>query len=89
MLSLVSLKEPDLTGLFSSILSSISWFIFGLTWPAVATTDMFVTVGWLWYAVGVIFALLAFYMGLRMMGQIFGVKTRRLVLQDTEKEEEE
>lgn len=64
----------------SCLLSSISWFIFGLTWPALATTEMFVAVGYLWYALGVIFAILTLYTGLKMMGDIFNEKQPRLVL---------
>ena len=89
MLAITSIKKPDMTGFFASMISSITWFIFGLTWPAVATEDLFVSIGYLWYAVGTIFAILTLYMGLRMMGSIFEQKkTPRLAIQNNDSGEE-
>lgn len=91
MLSINSLKSKkgDVTGLMSSILASIGWSLFGLTWPAVSTEEMFVSIAYLWYVIGIIFALIATYTGMRMLGSIFQTKQRRLVLQDTDEEETE
>jgi membrane-associated HD superfamily phosphohydrolase len=74
--------------LMSAILTSISWFIFGLTWPAVATSELFVTVAYLWYAVGLIFAVFALVVGLRMLGPVFETKKPRLVLMQGDEEED-
>jgi ABC-type dipeptide/oligopeptide/nickel transport system permease subunit len=74
--------------LMSAILASISWFIFGLTWPAVATDELFVTVANLWYAVGLIFAVFALVAGLRMLGPIFETRKPRLVLMQGDEEED-
>jgi hypothetical protein len=72
--------------LMSAILASISWTIFGITWPAVATSEMFVTVAYLWYAVGLIFAVFALVAGLRMLGPAFETKKPRLLVIEEEEE---
>lgn len=69
-----NLFSGGLITLLSSVLASIAWFIFGLTWPALATTEMLQSIGLLWFALGVVFALFAAYVGLRMMGSIFETK---------------
>ncbi len=69
---------------FSALLSMICWFIFGLTWPAVATSGLFVSVAYLWYAVGVIFGVFALVTGLKMLGAMTGVKRSQLVLVEDE-----
>ncbi len=48
-------KEAPAIGFILCILSTVVWFIMGLFWPAVATTEMFVPLGWLWYGFGLIF----------------------------------
>ena len=78
----------SLITLLSSILAAISWFIFGLTWPALASSDMFVSIGYLWYIVGIVFSLFAAYVGFRMMGTIFETKQPRLQLEEVDDGEE-
>ena len=70
MLAVTSLKKPDWLTVFYCILSSIGWMLFGLVWPAVSTMDMMLSIGYLWYAIGVIFAVLSLYSGLRLLGAI-------------------
>jgi hypothetical protein len=85
MMSLVELKnnKAQVTGIFSSLVASISWSIFGLLWPALSTQDMFVSIAYLWYAMATIFAVLTLYTGLKMMGAIFQEKPQqRLVMVD-------
>lgn len=81
-----NLFSSSMVTLLSSILASISWFIFGLTWPALATSEMMQAVGLLWYAMGIIFALFAAYVGLRMMGTMFETEVPKLVLKYQEEE---
>lgn len=69
-----NLLSGALVTLLSSVLASIGWFIFGLTWPALATSEMLQSVGLLWFAIGIVFALFSAYVGLRMMGTIFETK---------------
>ena len=74
----------------SMLISSIAWSIFGLTWPAVATTDMFVSVAYLWYAFALIFAIFTFYTGVKMLGSIFETKTSpKLSIQNNDNPEED
>jgi uncharacterized membrane protein HdeD (DUF308 family) len=70
MLAVSTLKKPDWLTVFYCLLAAIGWSIFGLIWPAVTTTDMMLTIGWLWYAIGAIFFVLAFYSSLRLLGAI-------------------
>ncbi len=48
-------KEAPAIGFFFCLCSTILWFIIGLFWPAVATNEMFVPMGWLWYGFSMIF----------------------------------
>jgi exosortase/archaeosortase len=92
MLSISSLegRKATLTGFMSTLLASISWSIFGLTWPALATTDMFITVAYLWYAIALIFAVLTFYTGIKMLGAIFETAQKpRLTIQNNDNPEED
>jgi hypothetical protein len=70
MLAVTSLKKPDWLTVFYCILSSVGWMLFGLVWPAVSTMDMMLSIGYLWWAIGAIFAVLALYSGLRLLGAI-------------------
>lgn len=71
----------------SSLIASISWFIFGLTWPAIATDVLFVSVAYLWYAIGVIFAVFTLAIGVRMLGPVFNEREEpRLRLQESDGE---
>lgn len=56
---------------FSAMLASVCWFIFGLTWPAVATDAMFVSVAYLWYGIGVIFAVFTIVSAFKMVTAYF------------------
>ena len=84
-----NLFSGALVTLFSAILASISWFIFGLTWPALASSEMFVSVGYLWYVIGIVFALFAAYVGFRMMGTIFETNQPQLAIQQNKSYDEE
>jgi hypothetical protein len=78
----------SLIRLFSSIVASICWGVFGMLWPALATTDMLVYIAYLWYALAIIFAVFAVYIGMRMLGSIFETKTTPiLTLRYNENEE--
>lgn len=71
----------------SSLIASISWFIFGLTWPAIATDVLFVSVAYLWYAIGIIFAVFTLAIGVRMLGPVFNEREEpRLRLQESDGE---
>ena len=70
MLAVSSLKKPDWLTVFYCILSSVGWMIFGMMWPAVSTMDMMLSIGYLWWAIGVIFAVMALYSSLRLLGAI-------------------
>jgi hypothetical protein len=74
LMTIITMKNPDYRTVMASIIASISWSIFALTWPALATMDMFVSVAYLFYALSIIFAVFAVAFGLRMMGAIFETK---------------
>ena len=59
---------------FSSLTATICWFIFALTWPALATSDLFVSVAYLWYAIGAIFGIFTLVTGIKMLGAMGDVK---------------
>ena len=59
----------------------MSWFIFGLTWSAIAELEMFVSIGYLWFGLGVIFAIFTVYIWLRMLTDVFEEKIPRLKLE--------
>lgn len=65
----------------ASLVASICWFVFGLTWPAVATTALFVTIAYLSYALGIIFAVFTITVGVMMMRASFDAKKPRLTIQ--------
>jgi hypothetical protein len=91
MLSYMALKEKkaDVGGLMSSLIASIAWFIFGLTWAGVATSDMFLSVAYLWEIFGVIFAIITLYTGLKMMGAIFEVVEKpKLTMEEDNRDDE-
>lgn len=70
---------------FSCLVGAIGWFISGLTWPALATTEMLSSIAYLWYGLGVILSIMTVYIGLRMLGEIFETKDQprlRLVYDD-------
>lgn len=71
----------SVVSLMSAILAAILWFISGLVWPALATTAMMVSIGYLWYAIGIIFVAFAIFIGVKMLGEIFRTETPRLTLQ--------
>lgn len=75
----VKKKQHSLVDLMSNLIASISWFIFGLVWPAVATDDLFLSISWLWFGFGTIFAVFTFYIGMRMIGAIFETKTKSIL----------
>jgi hypothetical protein len=75
----VKKKQHSLVDLMSCLIASISWFFFGLVWPAVTTTDMFLSIAFLWFGFGVIFAVFTFYIGMRMIGAIFETKTKSIL----------
>ena len=54
-------KESPIIGFICNLIAAISWFVFGIFWPASATTEMFTGYGYLFYAFGWIFALIAFF----------------------------
>ncbi len=64
-----------------SLLAVICWMIFGLTWPAVATDSLFVSVAYLWYAISVIFVVFTLYVALRMLGPTLDTGKPRLSLE--------
>lgn len=85
MLSYMALKEKqaDVGGFFSSLISAIGWFIFGLTWAGLATTEMLRGISYLWMALGLIFSVITLYLGLKMLTAIFGEKPSKPLLQMT------
>jgi cytochrome c biogenesis protein CcdA len=91
MLSYMALKEKkaDVGGLMSSLIASIAWFIFGLTWAGVATSDMFLSVAYLWEIFGVIFAIITVYTGLKMMGAIFQENTKPMLSMEADDRDED
>ena len=91
MLSYTELKseKADVGGVFAMMVASVTWFIFGLTWPAVATSDMFQSVAYLWYAFGIIFAVLAVYTGLKMMGVIFQKEIKPMLTMEADDEDDD
>jgi hypothetical protein len=91
MLSYVALKEKkaDVGGLMSSLIASITWFIFGLTWAGVVTSDMFLSVAYLWEILGVIFAIITLYTGLKMMGAIFSTEVKPMLTMEADNSDEE
>jgi hypothetical protein len=70
MLAITTLKKPDWLTVFSCIMAAVGWMLFGLMWPAVSTMDMMQSIGLLWWAVGMIFCVLALYSSLRLLGAI-------------------
>lgn len=90
MLSYMALKEKkaDVGGLMSSLIASIAWFIFGLTWAGVATSEMFSSVAYLWEIFGVIFAIITLYTGLKMMGAIFSTEVKPMLTMEADDSEE-
>jgi uncharacterized membrane protein HdeD (DUF308 family) len=70
MLAVTSLKKPDWLTVFYCVLSAIGWMLFGLVWPAVSTMDMMQSIGLLWWAIGIIFCIMAVYSSLRLLGAI-------------------
>jgi TRAP-type C4-dicarboxylate transport system permease small subunit len=73
---------------FGAIIASISWFIFGLTWPALATTELLVTVAYLWFGIGIIFVVITIAVGIRMLNTALEVKQPRLSIQQGDEEED-
>lgn len=71
----------SLVTFFSGLVACICWFVFGLTWPAVSSDVLFVSVAYLWYACGVVFGVLALYAGFRMLSAMFDNKEWRLKLE--------
>ena len=65
----------------ASLVAAICWFVFGLTWPAVATSVLFVTIGYLWYALGIIFAVFTITVGIMMLRASFEADKPRLTIQ--------
>lgn len=53
-------KEVPAIGFILCVLSTITWFIVGFIWPAVATSDVFVSVGYLWTGLAWVFLILSF-----------------------------
>ena len=72
-------KTQTVWSLMGNILAALGWGFFGLVWPAITTEAMFVSVAYLWYAIGIIFGLFAVYNGMRMLGAIFGVKQKPIL----------
>ena len=88
MLAVSTLKKPDWLTVFYCILSAVGWLLFGLIWPAVTTTDMMVTIGWLWYGIGVIFCVLSVYSSLRLLGAIGSeIQKPKLTMEADDREE--
>lgn len=56
----ISEKEAPAIGLIFCLLSTIIWFIVSYLWPAVATSDMFVSLGLLWLGLGWVFLIITF-----------------------------
>ena len=77
----------SLVTFFSSMLASICWFIFGLTWPAVATDVLFVSVAWLWFAVGIIFTVFTLVAAFKLVTAYFdNKKPKRLRMTESEED---
>jgi hypothetical protein len=53
-------KEAPAIGFFFCICSTVLWFIIGLFWPALATNEMFVALGWFWLGLAFIFMVASF-----------------------------
>jgi hypothetical protein len=91
MLSYMALKDKkaDVGGFMSSLIASIAWFIFAMTWVGVATSDMFSSVAYLWGTFGTIFAVITLYTGLKMLLSIFEVKTKPLLTMESDDRDED
>jgi hypothetical protein len=88
MLAVTSLKKPDWLTVFYCIMSGIGWMLFGLVWPAVTTTDMMLSIGYLWWAIGMIFCVLSLYSGLRLLGAIGSeIQKPKLTMEADDREE--
>jgi signal transduction histidine kinase len=89
LLSIMSLKDKqaDVVGFFSSLVSAVCWFIFSLTWSGIATSDIFLSVSYLWMALGYIFSIITLYVGMKMLVAIFGEKPTKPLLQMTQDDE--
>jgi len=82
-------KKQTVFSLMSNILAGLSWVIFGLTWPAVATSDMEISIAYLWYVMGIIYFVFAVANGMRMLGAIFHTDTApKLTIQNNDHPEE-
>lgn len=71
---------------FSSLVATICWFIFALTWPALATDALFVSVAYLWYAIGAIFGIFTLVTAIKMLGAMGDVDRPRLTIQRSDEE---
>jgi hypothetical protein len=89
LLSYMELKKDKATvnGLMSSLIASITWFLFSLLWASSTTTDMFLSVAYLWSIFGVIFAVITLYTGLKMMGAIFQTKSKPMLTMEEDNSE--
>ncbi len=96
VLTLIPKGKDKPSGIFSgamitfmcSLLAAICWMIFGLTWPAVATVGLFISIAYLWYAISVIFVIFTFYVALRMLGPTLDTGQPRLSLERDDDGEE-
>jgi uncharacterized membrane protein len=53
-------KVNPAVGAITGTISTILWFIFSLTWTATATTEMYVSIGYLWMAFAFTFLIVTF-----------------------------
>ena len=55
-----SSDPANYTGIFYAALAMALWWVSGIIWPAVATSDMFIPLAWLWFGIGFIFLAVVF-----------------------------
>ena len=60
MRSAIRDKSAPFTGLFCSVFSAVIWFVISFIWPASATSEILVPLGWLWIAFGWTFTVVSF-----------------------------
>jgi hypothetical protein len=75
-------------GLFYAALAMILWWVYGILWPAVAVSAVYVPFAWLWFAVGFIFFAIFFaYVFLAVKAEIEARRPGGLVIKERNTED--
>lgn len=81
----------NLAGFLSSVIAMLCWFISALTWVGLATMEVLMWVGWLWFGLFWVFLPIAFWRGFQMLKASVSMKPNKqhpLEIRERESEEQ-